>query len=343
MTNSEMLEVVNKIYGNDKNGFLEFLRYNKCYNLLEEATKSSISTPERLINSMAVKERYKACESIFTQINFPYAVVKGAVLSQTLYSNPFLRFSGDIDIIIRREDIDSFKSLMQDNGFVQGKIEDGKIKPSTRQEIVFQNSMTHQTVPYMKATNNPLVPYINVDINMNIMWGESKQKADMNYVLSHREKTKLCGTEFYKLSSEMEFTALCLHHYKDINSLYLLVRGNFKLGLFCEIYDYLRNVYLDTKKLTDICEKLNVGKYLLECLIQTQELFGDDICQKYVDILRPYEDKNIRDTFGLSDDERKTWNISLAERIINPNLPQYVYAHLSDKEKKNVALNLKMM
>lgn len=344
MTNSEMLEIVNELYGNGKNGFLEFLDYNRCYNLLQEATNSAnISTPKQLISKIAVTERYKACEAVFEQIDFPYAVIKGAVLSQTIYNDPFIRSSADIDLVIRREDIDSFKNLLQKNGFVQGRVVDGKIKQYTRQEIIFQNSMTHQSAPYIKATGNKLLPYINIDVNMDILWGESKQKADMNYVLSHREKMRLFDAAFYKLSSEMEFVALCLHHYKDINSPYLIIRGKFKLGLFCEIYDYLRNVHLDAKKLIDICDKLNVGKYLFECLVQTQELFGDDICRKYIDLLKVYEDKSLYNTFGLKESERRPWNMSLRNRITHPNLPKYVYDLLSDKEKENVVLNIKMM
>jgi len=157
----EMLEIVNELYGNGKNGFLEFLDYNRCYNLLQEATNSAnISTPKQLISKIAVTERYKACEAVFEQIDFPYAVIKGAVLSQTIYNDPFIRSSADIDLVIRREDIDSFKNLLQKNGFVQGRVVDGKIKQYTRQEIIFQNSMTHQSAPYIKATGNKLLPYI---------------------------------------------------------------------------------------------------------------------------------------------------------------------------------------
>ena len=58
MTNSEMLEIVNELYGNGKNGFLEFLDYNRCYNLLQEATNSAnISTPKQLISK--IKQKFK--------------------------------------------------------------------------------------------------------------------------------------------------------------------------------------------------------------------------------------------------------------------------------------------
>ena len=102
---------------------------------------------------------------------------------------------------------------------------------------------------------------------------ESEEKADMDYVLSNRETSNLFNISFQKLSNEMEFASLCLHHYKDLNSIYLLAQGSFRLGLFCEIYDYLRNVHLDTAKLFEIATHLKIAKYVYVCIYQTKLIF----------------------------------------------------------------------
>lgn len=46
----------------------------------------------------------------------------------------------------------------------------------------------------------------------------------MGLVLSATEPAEICGAPLRKLSCEMELIALCLHHYKDANSLFLLMR-----------------------------------------------------------------------------------------------------------------------
>ena len=193
---------------------------------------------EKALNTVAVKERFKACKCLFEQNDIQYAVIKGAILSYALYGDPFIRSSGDIDILIHRRDTDKTKALLKETGFVQGRATEHGIVPFSRREILFQSSMSHQTAPYVKQTGNRLCPYVNLDVNTDIMWGESEEKSDMDIVLNFTEKFELLGTHFYKFSPAMEFISLCLHHYKDMNSLYLLSKGSLRLGLFCDIYDY---------------------------------------------------------------------------------------------------------
>jgi hypothetical protein len=203
--------------------------------------------------------------------------------------------------------------------------------------------MSHQTAPYIKETGNKLCPYVNLDVNMNILWGESEEKADMSLVLSHTQKTELFGIPFQKLTSEMEFISLCLHHYKDMNSLYLLTQGSLRLGLFCEIYDYLRNVHPDAEKLQSLCKQLNVGRYVYVCLYQSQKIFEDARLEGYLNALEMQKDNSLLGTFGLHLSERKEWKIDLFERLFHPDLPQYLLGRFTEKEKEKVEANLSFM
>lgn len=66
---------------------------------------------------------------------------------------------------------------MQKNNFIQGRIVGNNIFPLSREEIMFQTLMTHQTAPYIKKTSNVFCPFVNVDINTDIVWGK------VNYIL----------------------------------------------------------------------------------------------------------------------------------------------------------------
>ena len=291
------------------------------------------------LNSIAIKERYKACKPIFDTIDVPYAIIKGAVLSNSAYKNPFIRFSGDVDFLVNRKDVDSLKKLLISNGFIQGRIINNSIVPFSRREILFQASQTHQTAPFIKQTGNRLCPFVNIDVNMDVMWGECEEKADMDFVLSHTEKISLLNSSFYKLTSEMEFVSLCLHHYKDMNSLYLLSNGSLKLNLFCDIYFYLLNCHPDPQTLLDICRRLNVGRYIYVCIYHTFLIFDDPTLTEYLNILDTEKDASLYDTLGLNNKERKDWNLSLFDRLFHPDLPQYVNSLLSVEEKEKIRLN----
>lgn len=298
---------------------------------------------QQALNMAACRERYRTCRCILEQTEIPYAVFKGAVLSQMAYGDPALRSSGDIDILIRQQDADRLKQLLYSNGFVQGRVTDNGIVPFSRREILFQTSMSHQTAPYVKENGNRLCPYINLDVNMDLLWGESEEKADMDFVLAHTEPGKLFDVSFRKLTPEMEFLALCLHHYKDMNSLYLLSGGSLRLKLFCDIYFYLCRVHPDARKLLAFCQHLHVGKYLYVCLFHTREIFGDGVCNEYLDALAPEKDDALLDAYGLNAKERRAWRMGLLERLFHPNLAGYLTGQFTEEEKEKIKINRELM
>ena len=327
---------------NAENDISDILRAHKCYALIKRSN-TVYETMERVVNIAALKERYHACEPFFKNATFPYAVIKGAVLSSAVYGDPYRRVSGDIDILINRRDADKAKTVLKSCGFIQGRATENGIVSFSRKEILYQTSTTHQTAPYIKETANKLCPYVNVDINMDILWGEYEHRSNMDEVLCHTEKHQLFDIDFHKLTPEMEFVALCLHHYKDMNSIYLLSQRSLSLGLLCDIYFYLRNVRPPVNKICEISRKFDVGRYVYVCLSHTMEIFGDTLLIPYVDSLRNDCDERLLNSFGLNDIERKYWDIPLKERLFHPDLPQYMQKFLTDADFEKIRINLENM
>lgn len=298
------------------------------------------------LNMLYVKERYRVCKPIFEQLNcssIPYAVIKGAVLSLGAYGSVAFRSSGDIDLLITRNHVDTVKSILLENGFVQGRVTDHGIVPYTRREIIFQASLSHQTAPFVKATRNQFCPYINVDVNLDLFWGESSQKADMNFVLSKTEPTELCGVTINKLIPEMEFISLCLHHYKDMNSLYLLARSGLRLDEFCDLYFYLKQQQLDLDTLLAFTEKLKAKEYLYYCLFYVYQIFHDPVLEPYLENFRTPAGKNLLKRFGLAEEEYALWDLPFSERLLSENLPEYLISLLGAEKIEKIRLNRQMM
>lgn len=325
----------------------KILETHKCFFLLNQMPKGSLTETNNCLrlalNSIAVKERYRSCECFFTQTEIKYAVVKGAVLSQIAYGDTFSRCSGDIDILIERENMDYAKDFLLSQGFIQGKVFGHEIRPFTREEKLFYASQTHQMAPFIKATGNSLCPYVNVDVNTDILWGESNRHVDMHYVLANRNTINICGVQVEKLSAEMEFVAICLHHYKDLNSIYLLSLGSLKLILFCDIYFYLRNNDINKNYLVDIAEHLAVGEYIAYCLYYTNMLFQDQMMEEYCAVFGHFINLTKLNTFGLCDAERKEWNISFIERLFHPNLPKHFKSLLTSEDELKIKRNQEYM
>lgn len=322
----------------------ETLMKHKCEYLLKKMNRMDIKA--EAFNKICINERYKACKPIFEAFEkhaIPYAVIKGAVLSKMAYGDEFCRRSGDIDLLICRNQIDAVKQIMIGSGFIQGRIVDNTIVPFTRRELLFHISMSHQMAPFIKKTSNPLCPYINVDINLDIFWGESYHKADINYVLHYTEHAEISGVRIKKLTPEMEFIALCLHHYKDANSIYLLWQRNLNLSLFCDIYFYLKNTELFLLNLKQLTDELQVADYVYYCIYYANEIFNDSTLLPYMRALKTEKSEEMLNAFGLSKDEIKTWGMSFYERLFSDNLKPYFENVLSSENLNKIKINVELM
>lgn len=301
---------------------------------------------DNIFNKICINERYKACKNIFSTFeknNISYAVIKGAVLSKMAYNDETCRKSGDIDLLLCRDDIDIAKQIMLNDGFVQGRITDNGIETFSRNKLLFQLSASHQTAPFVKKTTNPVCPYVNVDINLDIFWGESILKPDMKNVLKYTEPTEIRGIKTKKLIPVMEFISLCLHHYKDANSIYLLWQGNLKLSLFCDIYFYLKHNSMDLQVLKDFCNNLQTCDYVYYCVYYANEIFNDSLLLPYLEALKTETSENILNNFGLAKKEVKHWNINFFERLFSHDLRSYLENNLGSDDMNKIKINSKLM
>ena len=301
---------------------------------------------ENILNKVCIAERYKLCAELFNKLEecyIPYAVIKGAVLSAAAYKDPFIRYSGDIDLLVNRKNIDQIKKLLLDFGFIQGRVTENGIEPFSRRELLFQTSMSHQIAPFVKETNNKLYPYVNVDINLDILWGESKQNTDMDFVLEKTQDTTINDITFKKLCPEMELISLCLHHYKDMNSIYLLYERGLKLSHFCDIYFFVKNCNLNLETLYTYCRKLNVSEYVYYCLYYTNLIFENSELKEYMALLHSQNVDALIDKFGLNEEERQIWNIDFYTRLFDINMSNYLDNILSEESLNKIRVNQMFM
>lgn len=325
---------------------VRLLYQHDCFYLLAQIkqphTYTKFIAEKALLNRICINERFHGCQNLFEDLDaaaIPYAVIKGAALSAAAYKDPYSRHSGDIDLLVSREKIDTVKQLLLRHGFIQGRVTHAGIIPFTRQELLFQSAMSHQLAPFSKATGNRLCPYIQVDLNTDIIWGESSQKTDMAFVLANTVSFNLCNITFKKLTPEMEFIAMCLHHYKDMNSIYLLSQGSLKLKLLCDIFFYLKNVELEAGKLYALCHQLEVSNYVYYCLYYTDQIFDDSALKIHLSALSSPTAKSRLNCFGLAENEIHQWNISFPNRLFGIDLQEYFQKTLPQETLRKIRMN----
>lgn len=238
-----------------------------------------------------------------------YAVIKGAVLSTQAYGKTSMRLSKDIDVLIHRTSIYEFEKLLHECGFAN--------ETKSRCDKITLLSSSHQVSPWVKEI--PPWGTVVIDLNFDIFWGEYEGKRiDIEEFLSDTVEMEIYGVTVKTLPPIKAMIQLILHHYKDMNSIFLLAtRKSIKYDMFKDIYYLLKNnleeIPLD--KLYTLSAEYEIIPYVFYVLYYTGQVFDDEVLKKYIDTFRTPEGEDLLNCYGLCEKERKEWKCDFQTRL----------------------------
>lgn len=298
-----------------------------------------MSDNEHLYNVIQSKHRYILCKELFNDIaELPYAIIKGEPLSLFCYNGYGYRNSSDIDILIPKKYVKQLEEILKKNDF--HSVNETKSSSIQRLEHILCLSSSHQTVPFLKKGTNHCV---EIDINFDIYWGEyNGAKIDMNTFLADTIDLNIYGFVVKTLPPIKAFLQLCLHHYKEMNSLYHLSNHQcIKTSMFKDVFYLLKNSSdISPSLVHNISEEYNVKKYIFYILYYTYQVFPSDILKKYVDSLASNEGIDLLNKYGLSKEEQKEWRYPFSERLDNPDLFNLISPDLSETDLNKIERNI---
>lgn len=323
---------------------IEILKKKHCRSLLNltEYSSSNAFQLSLKLNELAIDERINALKSLLFDLeSYSYAMIKGFVLSYQIYNDVRIRNSGDVDLLIHRSDIDDIKQIMIKHGYIQGTIKDGVIVPYTRAASVFQVTQSHQMAPFIKPIDSKICPFIQVDINFDVFKQQYQLKNRSYYMLENTEGVILNSVLIKKLLPEVEFIALCLHHYKDLNSVYLLYGRGINITYFCDLYFYIINNNLDLTKMYEHAVALQALPYIYYCVFYANEIFNDDRLLEIMYIMQTEEGKRLINQYGFN--HVYQWDVDFYTRLFSETFRDDFYKKLTNDDKRRIEINDKYM
>lgn len=278
-------------------------------------------------------ESFQILGEFFSNLKFPCAYVKGDALSLHAYGKVGKRQSKDIDLLVSRQNIANIFEELKKLGF--------KSTSSSRMNEVALMSCSHQISPW--TYHMPIWGKIVLDLNFDILWGEySGKRIDIDEFLSDSIDTEIYGVRIKTLTPIKTLIQLCLHHYKDMNSIFLLAtRKSIKYDMFKDVYYLLKN-NLDTISLDKLYEKsieYEIAPYMFYVLYYTGQVFDDDILKQYIEAFRNTEGEKLINCYGLCAKERKEWKYDFKTRLESNNLYDLIKDDLTDKDREKIAIN----
>lgn len=135
---------------------------------------------------------------------------------------------------------------------------------------------------------------------------------------------------------------LILHHYKDMNSIFLLAtRKSIKYDMFKDVYYLLKN-NLDAIPL-DRLYAMSAEYEIIPCvfyvLYYTGQVFDDEIFKQYIEAFRTPKGEALLNCYGLCAKERKEWKCDFKTRLEADNLYDLIKDDLTEKDHEKITIN----
>lgn len=275
---------------------------------------------------------YQELEKLVSGLTIEYAIVKGEVLSKMAYSKEGKRTGTDIDVLVSRSNIREMENCLASNGF----------KPDivNRQHQVMMLSSSHQTRTWSKECG---IGIMTIDLNFDIFWGEYEgRRISIDDFLYDTIDMVIYGVTVKTLSPIKSFVQLVLHHYKDMNSIYLLAtKKSIKYDMFKDVYYLLiNNLYeIPLEKLFSYCKEIEIVPYMYYVLYYTGCLYKDKVLNEYINRFEDSQGKFLLDKYGLNNDERKVWKFDFQTRLKEDNLFKLIKEDLTESDFNKISVN----
>ncbi len=307
---------------------LGFLYCHKIAGLFyNRAAKGALSLPSKITKLLSdtyeaqarrvrfMREGIREISGALIASGAEHVFLKGSVLANIAEKECAVyedgeRISNDIDILVKPDNITAVSDVLKTLGFVQGTYDktNGRVVEFSRLEILKRRMNRGETAPFLKATGNPEVPFIEVDINFSLGNVPGERETLLAEMLATRKKYE-GKAPMYVADEEMFFLQLVLHQYKE-SCLYFTVERGKDLDLYklADMYYLWKGELFDKSRLKRLVCKYGAQKETGAALGQTGRIFSDgeilSAAEEYGDRPPEVTDYDLKKKYRWTADER---------------------------------------
>ncbi len=280
-------------------GILGFLELHKAVGMFYiKAKAQNITLPHKVEKIMSQcyqrqKRRVKFFRSEVEKISdaliikgVKHIFLKGSILcsldeEKKIYSDGE-RISNDIDVLVKPTDLSAICKALREADFIQGKYDEekGVIIPFSRLEILKRQMNRGETAPFVKLTNNPEIPFIEVDVNFSL----GNEPSEYSELISEMIDTRILYSEkisLYGANEELFFLHLIMHQFKE-SRLYFMVDRSKDIDLYklTDMYFMWFKSWFDRNRFKQYVEKYKLCDEVGTILGQVARVFDDKYLMK---------------------------------------------------------------
>lgn len=216
-------------------------------------------------NTLYLEELKKVREKCIDN-NITIFPVKGCMLIPLVYKDYSLRYMGDIDCLISKNDIEKLNYIMDEMGYKQGKYNAklNCIEPESREELIKWKLYMSNLYPFRKMIDSKHDDYFQFDFRFSL---DDLLKTDaVEEILDNYRENSI-------VSFELILLHLCTHFYNEaLHTISIYFGKDLNIMKLCDIREFIlqcKDIEKVLRGLTNLARKYKYEKavsYTLFCL-----------------------------------------------------------------------------
>ena len=237
-----------------------------------------ISTKKR--NEMNQKEMQVIQDSLIASdiICIP---VKGIYLLENVYHDYGLRYSGDMDFLVKKSDIKKLDSALTHLGYVMGHYSNSRhcIDPISREEKLKWRMYMSNVCPYVRISGIDLFPIYKLDFRHSL--DDNLNPEPINLIIDSYINNKKVDNIYY-------FLHLCTHFFDEAKHIVdIELFKDLNIIKLCDIREfYLQNQSrLSVKEFANFTNRFNFGEQVFFTMSFLKAIYNDGYEDKILELI----------------------------------------------------------
>ncbi|WP_170290503.1 nucleotidyltransferase family protein [Kitasatospora atroaurantiaca] len=281
--------------------------------------------------NLALGDEYAKVIRGLNEAGLDYAIRKGPVLTEGIYHNVGLRRMGDLDVLLRRDSLPEFASVIEGLGYQQGHLSRNaeQVVPFDRRtQLVWKVNLTNSTLPYLKPAQRDDVEVFVLDPCFNLFQPNSGIKAEADDFLAGAVDTVAFGEPTRKLDPVDQIIDVCVQlHVEATTLMYIEIGKDLTILKFLDLVLLLRRLSEEQlEALTTRVRGFGCGNSVRYALHYASQVFPDDVRPDLIAEFEP-ADPDLLEIYGVLDGKPERWEQSFAARLFDQRRWESLKAH----------------
>lgn len=266
---------------------------------IEEQNKLYLKETETIVNA-------------FKNANITCFPVKGAFFIPNIYKEMHIRYLGDLDFIVKKNDLTMVRDTIKSLGYIQGQYitsQDIILPIDRKTDITWKMKMSH-LYPFVKQIHSNYLPAIKCDFRFAL--NDELDPEPVNEMINCSKDGKL---EYYH-----QFIHLCTHLYEEAKKeAYTSLGKDLNLIKFCDIREFVLKFMKDEdfNKAIEFAQKYNLSKAVYFTLYYLNMIYNDGYEQKNMEKIKIDDEKFLTSYGKTTLEDTGVWKRDFWDRIFS--------------------------